>query len=97
LIINIKKIQNTDEADDDNDGDSDKAAWLTALQKRIADFMEFLPQKLVKMKRVGNLVKNPLFRFLEREVSELSIMLHNIRSDLEMVGELCSGDRKSTV
>jgi len=58
--------------------------------------MDFLPLKLDKMKRVGNLVKNPLFRFLEREVGELSDMLKNIRNDLDMVGELCIGERKST-
>jgi dynein heavy chain 1 len=58
--------------------------------------MEFLPHKLEKMKRVGNLVKNPLFRFLEREVTVLSDLLKIVRNDLDMVGELCTGDRKST-
>jgi dynein heavy chain 1 len=97
LIKNIKQIQNADEEEDAAAGDDDKAAWLTALQRRIAEYMDFLPIKLDKMKRVGDLVKNPLFRFLEREVSELSSMLKNIRADLEMVAELCIGERKSTV
>jgi len=48
------------------------------------------------MKREGSLVKNPLFRFLERECSVLSSLLNAVRSDLYMVREVCTGARKST-
>lgn len=48
------------------------------------------------MKRVGSLVKNPLFRFLEREVGVISALLKTVHRDLKMVHEVCTGERKST-
>jgi len=42
------------------------------------------------------LVKNPLFRFLERECSVLSGLLQTVRKDFKLVDEVCSGERKST-
>ena len=41
-------------------------------------------------------MKNPLFRFLERECSVLSSLLKTVRRDLYHVYEVCSGERKST-
>jgi hypothetical protein len=34
------------------------------------------------MKRVGSLVKNPLFRFLEREVGVISALLKTVHNDI---------------
>ena len=62
-----------------------------SLQKRIDVYLENLPAELKKMKREGSLVKNPLFRFLERECSVLSSLLDTVRSDLYMVREVCTG------
>lgn len=42
------------------------------------------------------MVKNPLFRFLEREVSVLSSLLQTVRKDFTLILEVCSGERKST-
>ncbi len=55
-----------------------------------------LPRELQTLKRVGALVKNPLFRFLERECSVLSSLLKRLHGDFELVLEVCNGERKST-
>jgi len=41
-------------------------------------------------------VKNPMFRFLERECQVLSILLQTVRKDFQLVFEVCTGERKST-
>lgn len=42
------------------------------------------------------MVKNPLFRFLERECSVLSNLLNTVRKDFGLVLEVCRAERKST-
>lgn len=96
LVGNIKLLQDIGDEDSKAADDDDKAAWLVGLQKRIDLYLESLPAELKKMKREGSLVKNPLFRFLERECSVLSSLLVSVRNDLYMVREVCTGVRKST-
>jgi dynein heavy chain 1, cytosolic len=48
------------------------------------------------LQRLGTLVKNPLFRFLERECSVLSQLLETVRNDFAVILEVCDGERKST-
>jgi len=71
LLNNVKLIQGT--GDDDLQGagqsgenENGKAQWLVVLQKRVARYYDQLPVELKTLQRVGSLVKNPLFRFLER-------------------------------
>lgn len=76
----IKQLQDTD---NEAQGDSGSASqnqdgqsqWLIDLKKKVTMYMDALPTNLQTMKRVGSLVKNPLFRFLERECSVLSALL----------------------
>jgi len=55
-----------------------------------------MPMQLKKMKRGEKSVKNPLFRFLDRECSVLSNLLQTVRNDFSLVLEVCDGERKST-
>lgn len=55
-----------------------------------------LPGQLELLKRTDKLIKNPLFRFLEREVTVASTLLDTVRGDLSMLIEMCMGERKST-
>ncbi len=48
------------------------------------------------MIRTSNSIQNPLFRFLEREVTVGSTLLDQVRNDLVSIKEMCSGERKST-
>jgi dynein heavy chain 1 len=48
------------------------------------------------LKRTAQSITNPLFRFLEREVTVASSLLDQVRNDLNMILEMCKGIRKST-
>jgi dynein heavy chain 1 len=55
-----------------------------------------LPEKLPLMTRTEEAIQNPLFRFLEREVTVASGLLKTVHRDLEYLKEMCEGNRKST-
>lgn len=80
------------------EGQGGSAAWLVAVEKKIDTFSDLLPAKLSTLKRGagGALVKNPLFRFLERECDVLSKLLVTVRKDFELILEVCKGEKKST-
>ena len=49
-----------------------KAAWLVKLQGKIDKMIKSLPLQLEILKRTSLSITNPLFRFLEREVTVAS-------------------------
>jgi len=57
---------------------------------------EILPGQLQLLERNATKIKNPLFRFLEREVVVASQLLDIVRNDILQLLELCQGKRKST-
>jgi dynein heavy chain 1, cytosolic len=57
-------------------------SWLTLLQKRVEKYIEALPQQLDLLTRTTEAIKNPLFRFLEREITVASALLDQVREDL---------------
>lgn len=58
--------------------------------------VEKLPGQLDLLKRTAQSIANPLFRFLEREITVGSSLLDQVRNDLNMVLDLCKGNRKLT-
>lgn len=99
LIASTNLLQGTDdelqvgEAGDDPAGG---AKWLGSLKQKAQQYFDLLPEALETLRRAGAMVKNPLFRFLERECSVLSALLQTVRTDLALVLDVCSGTRKST-
>jgi dynein heavy chain 1 len=100
LIASLKLIQGTD--DEEIGGSSTgaesggAAQWLLNLRKKVTLYYSMLPLELRTLQRAGSSVKNPLFRFLERECSVLSGLLQTIRRDFTTILEVCNGERKST-
>jgi dynein heavy chain 1 len=78
------------------EGAAGGARWLVSLQQKATVYFEALPVELQTLQRAGALVKDPLFRFLERECGVLSALLRTVRQDLQLVLEVCRGERKST-
>jgi dynein heavy chain 1 len=93
LILNINSLQGTGDELDEGGGDDadDGAKWLGVVKDNVQKYLDLLPENLEKLKRVGAMLKNPLFRFLERECSVLSTLLQTVRNELQMVFEVCSG------
>lgn len=98
LIFNTNVIQGTgDDLDQgDDEGENAGAKWMVTLKHKVVKYYDLLPLQLDTLKRVGHMVKNPLFRFLEREVSVLSSLLQKVRSDLKLVMDVCTGEKKSS-
>ena len=62
-------------AGESGDGADAGAKWMVTLKEKVLKYYDILPLQLDTLKRVGSMVKNPLFRFLERECSVLSALL----------------------
>lgn len=73
-----------------------KASWLVKLQVKLEKMIKTLPLQLEILKRTSVSITNPLFRFLEREVTVASQLLDIVKSDLVLLRDMCSGERKST-
>lgn len=78
---------------EDNDG---KAQWLVSLQKKVTMFTEIMPADLPEMRRDSKSLKNPLFRFLDRENTVLSKLLQTVKKDFMFCYDVCIGERKSS-
>lgn len=76
--------------------DEGQSAWLTQLQQKLEKMEEILPGQLQLLERNATKIKNPLFRFLEREVVVAAQLLDIVRNDILQLLELCQGKRKST-
>lgn len=74
LISNIKVIQGTGD-DLSATESSDKSSWLSELQVRLEKMLAMLPTQLELLVRTAQAITNPLFRFLEREVTVASNLL----------------------
>lgn len=83
-------------AGESGEGADAGAKWMVTLKEKVLRYYDVLPLQLDTLRRVGSMVKNPLFRFLERECSVLSALLQKVRGDLKLVLDVCSGEKKST-
>ena len=79
-----------------DDGGQGKAQWLVNLQKKVTQFTEIMPNDLPQLKRNSNSLKDPLFRFLDRENTVLSKLLQTVKKDFQLCYDVCTAERKST-
>lgn len=71
-------------------------AWMRALYQNCQQWLEMLPEKISPMARTAESIKNPLFRFFERENSIGGSLLKGIRQDLADLKLVCEGTIKQT-
>ncbi|CAM9594499.1 unnamed protein product [Lampetra planeri] len=77
-------------------GADGRPAWMRSLHSTASGWLELVPSSLAHLKRTVDNIKDPLFRFFEREIKVGSTLLHDVRSDLGDVVAVCEGRRKQT-
>jgi dynein heavy chain 1 len=65
--------------------------WLGELATRATRYLDLLPMNLKKLVRSANSLSNPLFRFLEREVTVACSLLDTVRANVGDVKLMCEG------
>jgi len=106
LIIKLLKMQQLDEDDEElaySDSKTDNAgviegrpAWMKTLHTSSSEWLAMLPTALSPLKRTVENIKDPLYRFFEREVNFGVKLLMSVRQDLEDVVAITSSGRKQT-
>jgi dynein heavy chain 1 len=96
LLALFSLLQNTNEEtvsleEGPKGSGTEKSNMLLELADRVTRYLEILPTDLKKLDRNEKLISNPLFRFLEREVTVLSNLLNTVRKALTDVQEFATG------
>ena len=73
-----------------------RPAWIKVLQNSALTWLELLPKTLPTLRRTVENIKDPLYRYFEREVSSGAKLLQTVVSDLQDVLLICQGEKKQT-
>merc|ERR1711970_253925 len=106
LVIKLLKMQQLDEDDEElaySDSKADttgvvegRPAWMRTLHTSSSEWLALLPTTLSPLKRTVENIKDPLYRFFEREVNFGVKLLQSVRQDLEDVVAITSSGKKQT-
>lgn len=70
--------------------------WLSEVNEKVTKYLHILPAELQKLERTETLMNNPLFRFLEREVTVASKLLTTIIRNSGDIQDMCLGKTMAT-
>ncbi|XP_055612109.1 dynein heavy chain, cytoplasmic isoform X2 [Uranotaenia lowii] len=73
-----------------------RPSWMKTLHNSALTWLELLPKQLATLKRTVENIKDPLYRYFEREVSSGAKLLQTVVSDLQDVVYICQGEKKQT-
>ena len=73
-----------------------RPGWMRTLLNSAQNWLRLIPPSLATMKRTSENIKEPLYRYFEREVNIASRLLALVRNDLEDVIAICKGEKKQT-
>merc|ERR1712130_219469 len=104
LVINLLKMQQLDEdeelaySDGEVKGEAPvgRPAWMRTMEANTSSWLSLLPTSLNPLKRTVENIKDPLYRFFEREVNFGVKLLQSVRQDLEDVVAITSSGKKQT-
>jgi len=104
LVIKLLKMQQLDEDEELAYTDSEsqagvvegRPAWMKTLHSSSSSWLQLLPSSLTPLKRTVENIKDPLYRFFEREVNFGVKLLQTVRQDLEDVVAITSSGKKQT-
>lgn len=89
----------TNEADQKplkHDGEEGRPAWMRTLLNSATNWLKLIPATLATMKRTSDNIKEPLYRYFEREVNNAVKLLSVVLQDLQDVIQICRGKKKQT-
>ena len=69
---------------------------MKSLHSTALEWLDIVPVKLETLRRTAENIKDPLFRFFEREVNSGARLLHSVRGNLLDVVQVCEAKKKQT-
>lgn len=91
--INNEEITDISPSDGkEEEGSQGQVKWLTELGDRVQNYLEILPVSIQQLHRSKSSLLDPLFRFLEREVSTAGKLLDLSRKNLNDLRKMCAGE-----
>ena len=88
--VNEEEIEAINEDEEENDAQT-QIKWLKELAERCKVYIKLLPKDIPLLKRTKALISNPLFRFIEREVTVCSKLLISVRKTLNDLIDMVEG------
>ncbi|OWR44117.1 dynein heavy chain [Danaus plexippus plexippus] len=73
-----------------------RPAWMKILHETATSWLQLLPKELPTLRRSVENIKDPLYRFFEREVAAGASLLQQVLHDLRNVIAICQGEMKQT-
>lgn len=73
-----------------------RPSWMKTLNNSASAWLQLLPKTLPTLRRTVENIKDPLYRYFEREVASGSKLLQVVISDLQDVVLICQGEKKQT-
>lgn len=103
-LLKMQLLEDDDELAYTPDADSGKEAkeadgrpgWMKTLSNSLHTWSQMLPKTLTALKRTVDNIKDPLFRFFEREVNAGIHLLADVRRDMSDAMLICLGEKKPT-
>ncbi|XP_044265029.1 dynein heavy chain, cytoplasmic isoform X6 [Tribolium madens] len=91
LAYSVDEILPTDAAQVDG-----RPSWMKTLHNSAGTWLQLLPTSLQTLKRTVENIKDPLYRYFEREVNSGARLLQDVIHDLKDVVLICQGEKKQT-
>lgn len=104
-LLKMQQLEDEDELAYSNDESLDlpgeaegdgRPSWMKTLHNSATTWLQLLPKNLAILKRTVENIKDPLYRYFEREVNSGSKLLQDVIHDLEDVVLICQGEKKQT-
>ena len=73
-----------------------RPAWMRNLKNTVREWISLLPEVLNTLVRTAENLKDPIFRFFEREVAQGAVLLDRVRTNLNDIVQIVDGKLKMT-
>ena len=73
-----------------------RPSWMVTTQQSATTWLSLLPETVPTLRRTLDNIKDPLYRYFEREVNSGAKLLRRVRTDLSDVILICKGEKKQT-